>query len=302
MKHEKVPTWKKDEINRSILAGQAIMLLDHDRLKFYDRALADVCAKKVVLEIGSGTGILAALAAKHGAKHVYTVERTAVMSELARSLIKRLGLQKVVTVIHADSKKIPTSRIPKADVLVQEIFGADPLAEGVFQTLHDSKRFLKKDAVLIPEALNYCFTPVFREKSNFLHSLSRLGWNGIEINELASFVDDLRFPYLEDTETYPGTPSFKSETLNFCTHLMASRSFRLKVVPESKQKSRLKSASHLLVTFELLAGKHRLLSWSQTERSEKLHWAPFLVPNPLRNKSQFIVSGYRDRNRSFFAD
>jgi len=53
-----------------------IMLKDTSRLLAYKRFIEENCeqfAKKTVVDIGSGTGILSLLAAQYGAKHVMSI-------------------------------------------------------------------------------------------------------------------------------------------------------------------------------------------------------------------------------------
>ena len=63
---------------------------------------------KVVMDVGSGSGILALWAAKAGAKRVYAVEYTD-MAKHARNVVKANGVDHIVTVIQGavEDVKIP---------------------------------------------------------------------------------------------------------------------------------------------------------------------------------------------------
>ena len=68
---------------------------DQPRNEAYSRALAHfVKPGMTVFEIGTGTGILAMLAARAGAKHVYTCERRADVAQAARAAKTRSRCRK----------------------------------------------------------------------------------------------------------------------------------------------------------------------------------------------------------------
>lgn len=64
------------------------MMNDHDRNAFYRDALkAAVKPTDTVLEIGTGSGLLAMCAAKAGAEHVYAIEANRHLTSLAEHII-----------------------------------------------------------------------------------------------------------------------------------------------------------------------------------------------------------------------
>lgn len=63
----------------------------------------NVLVLKVVLDVGTGSGILAIWSAQAGARKVYAVEATK-MAEHARALVKANNLQDVVEVIEGPEK------------------------------------------------------------------------------------------------------------------------------------------------------------------------------------------------------
>eukprot|EP00984_Skeletonema_dohrnii_P023544 scaffold12634_cov196-Skeletonema_dohrnii-CCMP3373.AAC.1 len=83
------------------LHHQKIMLTDSHRMTAYHDAIMKnqhVFRDKVVMDVGSGSGILAVWAAKAGAKRVYAVEYTD-MAKHARKVVEANGVDHVVTVI-----------------------------------------------------------------------------------------------------------------------------------------------------------------------------------------------------------
>jgi len=58
---------------------------------------------EVVLDIGTETGLLAMMAARAGARHVYACEKVPDLADLAREIIARNGLADRITVIARES-------------------------------------------------------------------------------------------------------------------------------------------------------------------------------------------------------
>jgi protein arginine N-methyltransferase 1 len=87
----------------SYLYHQKQMLMDHVRMKAYHSAILNnkhLFEGKVVLDVGTGSGVLAIWAAKAGAAKVFAVEYTD-MAEHARRLVEKNGLSHIVEVIQS---------------------------------------------------------------------------------------------------------------------------------------------------------------------------------------------------------
>mmetsp|Transcript_50110 Transcript_50110/g.121414 ORF Transcript_50110/g.121414 Transcript_50110/m.121414 type:complete len:442 (+) Transcript_50110:137-1462(+) len=90
------------------LYHQKQMLADHNRMAAYHSAIlgnSDVFKDKVVMDIGTGSGILAVWAAQAGARKVYAIEYTD-MAHHARQVMKANGVDDVVTVIQGAVEEI----------------------------------------------------------------------------------------------------------------------------------------------------------------------------------------------------
>lgn len=68
-------------------------------------ALTNDHGEQVVLDVGTGSGILAIWSAQAGARKVYAVEATK-MSEHARTLVKSNNLENVVEVIEGSMEEV----------------------------------------------------------------------------------------------------------------------------------------------------------------------------------------------------
>jgi protein arginine N-methyltransferase 1 len=135
------------------------MLDDVTRTKAFVRAIhATVRPGDVVLDVGTGTGVLAVEAARAGARRVYAVEQRGI-GEGARDVFGANGLADRIQVVQGRSTGIELPE--KADVLVSEILGNDPLAEGILSTFRDAReRHLKPRAQVVPRAVTVFALPV----------------------------------------------------------------------------------------------------------------------------------------------
>lgn len=134
------------------------MLADTHRLEAYGRALSEVASGRVVLDAGTGSGILAALAARAGASRVYGVDQAEIVA-LGREVMARSGLSDRVTLIRGDMR---TADVPEpVDVLVTETFGAFALAEGAMADVAAcAERLLAPGGRVLPQAIQLWLAPV----------------------------------------------------------------------------------------------------------------------------------------------
>jgi precorrin-6B methylase 2 len=139
--------------------AQIRMLEDRVRTARYLQAIRrTVRAGDVVVDIGTGTGVLAVAAAKAGARRVYAIEARPI-AEAAQRFFDGSGCGDRITLLRGFSADL--SLPEQADVLVSEIIGNEPLAEGLLETTQDAlARFLKPGARMIPARIRIGATPV----------------------------------------------------------------------------------------------------------------------------------------------
>lgn len=130
------------------------MLRDDARTLKYLAAIREyVRPGDVVLDIGTGTGVLAVAAAEAGARQVYAIEANSGTARFAEALIAGSPCRDKIKLIQAWSTE---ARLPeRCDLLVSEMIGNDPLDEAILSMTADAiSRHLKPTASLIPSRLD----------------------------------------------------------------------------------------------------------------------------------------------------
>ena len=141
------------------LQVHAKMLADHERMRSYRDALYEVVQKDdVVVDLGTGTGVLAAFACQAGAARVYAVERLPII-EVARATVAAGDFADRVIFYEQDFATVALPQ--RADVLVSETLGSFGVGETSFGTLVDCReRLLRQSGRMIPDRVRLFAAPV----------------------------------------------------------------------------------------------------------------------------------------------
>ena len=134
-------------------------LEDQIRLTAFRRAIQEsVVPDSVVVDLGSGTGILGLLACQAGAKRVYSIEESSLI-ELAREIGQANGFGDRIHFLKGLSTRI---NLPEqADVILADQIGHFGFEAGLFDYFSDARRrFLKPGGITIPHHLTFCVAPV----------------------------------------------------------------------------------------------------------------------------------------------
>lgn len=148
------------------------MMNDQQRNEAYRDALNKlVTPDDIVLEIGSGSGILSLIAAKAGAKHVYAIEASKNFAEISRVNFHRNHQAEKITIVNEMSTAVQVSPVPKkrklsekddpapvvqslpqkCTLLVAEILGTMLDGESSIHYYEDARRrLLTENAKIIP--------------------------------------------------------------------------------------------------------------------------------------------------------
>ncbi len=132
------------------LHDYARMIADEARMGPYVRALqAAVRPGAVVVDIGTGTGILALIACRLGARRVFAIDTNEAI-EVGRELARENGAEDRIVFLHEDARKVVLPE--RADVIVSDLRGALPLFGDHLAIIADARdRFLRPGGILIPK-------------------------------------------------------------------------------------------------------------------------------------------------------
>ncbi len=131
------------------------MMNDRARNDAYEAAIHGTVRGKRVLEIGTGAGLLAMMAATAGAAQVDSCEAVPVIARRAADIVARNGLAQRIRIIPKRSSELQAGRdiAQRAEVLITETFSSNLLDEGILPSLeHAHRDLLTEDAAVIPAA------------------------------------------------------------------------------------------------------------------------------------------------------
>jgi type II protein arginine methyltransferase len=129
------------------------MMADAERNAAYDAAIRRAAKGRHVLDIGTGSGLLAMMAARAGADSVTTCEVVGPIARAAGQVIAANGLSDRIRLHakHSDALEVGVDMADRADLLVTETFASGVLSESVLPTIEHARRhLLTEDATIIP--------------------------------------------------------------------------------------------------------------------------------------------------------
>lgn len=127
------------------------MIQDKSRTTAYYKAILDNknnFKNKVVLDVGSGSGILSLFAAQAGAKKVYSVECTCIAT-VAEQIIKDNHFENVITILRGRLEDVTVPE--KVDIIISEWMGYTLYFENMLPAVVMARdRYLKPGGALLP--------------------------------------------------------------------------------------------------------------------------------------------------------
>lgn len=136
-------------------------LADSTRTNAFIKAIKNtVTSESVVVDLGTGSGVMAIAAAKAGAKCVYCVEFDPYIAEVAYKNIQANGLSNKIKVIVKDARKVSFSK-EKFDIVISEMLTTGMVEECQVQAINNLHRRgnIKDKTVFIPAIQETYITP-----------------------------------------------------------------------------------------------------------------------------------------------
>lgn len=138
---------------------QRRMVADRARTAAFARAIREAVAPgDVVLDIGCGTGVLAMLAARAGARRVIAIDQSGIVQSAA-NLVKHNGLADRIEVLRGPVEELTLDE--PVDLIVSEWLGNFALVEDMWADVAAARdRLLAPGGRLLPERVDLFVAPV----------------------------------------------------------------------------------------------------------------------------------------------
>ncbi len=188
-------------------------LLDKKRTEKFDKAIKKIIKPdSIVLDVGTGSGILALLAARAGAKKIYSIEIDPYVAQLAQQNIINNGYNNIIDVILGDARNIDLpEEVTHIDVVIMEMLTTGMIDEfqiWAINNLHQ-KKYINKETIFIP----------FKQDTYI--SLSNTDYNdyGLNMRMVKHFWDSMFKPkvkFLSEKYLLNSIPFNKQSKIDFC--------------------------------------------------------------------------------------
>lgn len=181
----------------SNLHEQEKMLADRHRMDFYQAGINNVVKPgATVLDVGTGTGILAAFAEKRGAKKVYAVDHSGPVLKIAQKVAASNRLSRV-EFIRKHTSEFRLKGEEKVDIILHEQMGDVLFDEDMVKNVCDVRdRLLKPGGRIFPSCFDLFVEPIKIDEVRHVPFIWDLNVHGIDFSCLRN--DDKR----EDEEHY----------------------------------------------------------------------------------------------------
>jgi type I protein arginine methyltransferase len=171
------------------------MVNDQPRNGAIERAIASLdLTGKTVVEIGTGTGLVALLFAKYGAARVITCEMNSNLADVAQRIINKTPYMDKITVCNESSTMaLAKGFLPmQPDVIFTETLDCGVVGEGFMPIADDIAKFAGPDTLIMPILVEQTVQLISSES---LANCNRAGFAlGFDLSDLNEFSTGNYFP------------------------------------------------------------------------------------------------------------
>lgn len=180
---------------RDFPAWHFAMLNDEKRNGAIESAIAALDLQgKTVFEIGTGSGIVALLFAKHGAEHVFTCEMNPNLARVAEEIIAQSPYRNRITVLQMPSWDVVDSKLLPAtpDVIFTETVDCGIVGEGFCTIRKDIRRLAGPHTLVLPTCIEQHGALIESPAICGLNQVSEIA--GFDVSSLNRFSTSAYFP------------------------------------------------------------------------------------------------------------
>lgn len=136
------------------------MISDKNRMDYYHRAITKIVKEgDIVIDLGTGTGILSFFAAKKSPKKIYAIDHGRIID--SAKIIAGHNQIKNIDFVNINSKNFNIISGEKADIIIHEQIGALLFDEHMNENIFDLRnRLLKKGGRILPGKFEVFIEPV----------------------------------------------------------------------------------------------------------------------------------------------
>jgi protein arginine N-methyltransferase 1 len=193
-----------------LLDYHSSMLADAVRVESFRRAIEQaVKPGDVVIDLGTGSGILAHFAKRAGAAKVFAIEVSEII-KIAVELLKANGDARDVQAINSVSYFV--QGLVQADVLVTETLGDFGLDEGIMGAVIDARhRLLKPSGIIVPSKVGMWCGPIESEEDHRRVDAWKSDVSGYDMSNVRPLAANLMYQARLPKERFLAPPACLGE-------------------------------------------------------------------------------------------
>ena len=179
------------------------MLNDRPRNESIVRAIEALSLEgKTVVEIGTGTGLIALLFARAGAKKVFTCEMNPKLAAVAHDVVQSTEYADRITIIDRSSRQaIEDGLLPEApDVIFTETLDCGVVGEAFFDIAHDIKQLAAPHTIVLPGEVRQIGMLIESQQIAELNSVDDVC--GFDLSRLNAYSTATYYPIREELYDY----------------------------------------------------------------------------------------------------